>query len=289
MDDGEVFFDLPLRTATLYPVARRFPLHALPIACGHSVETGQGYRWDGMKRGKSEFAVLQYTVEGEGALVYEGEYTALVPGTLMLVTIPHDHVYRLPETSPSWRFLFVTATGSEFLRIAHGILKVHGPVLTLGGDSRTVRSLARLIEDAFHDMEIRSPFALSAQIYGLAMTLLDELTPEGGTEDLPQWIDRVRNYCRERLGESPDIGELAGISGLSRYHFTREFSRYLGTSPRRYLEHLRIRTATRLLHDSDLTVKEITARCGFHDVNYFCRVFRRLTGLSPGAYRSSGM
>ena len=54
-----------------------------------------------------------------------------------------------------------------------------------------------------------------------------------------------------------------------------------------YLTVVRIRQAARLLRETDLAVTEISDRCGFGDVTYFEKVFRRLRGMTPRQYRSN--
>ena len=49
-----------------------------------------------------------------------------------------------------------------------------------------------------------------------------------------------------------------------------------------------MRLAVRLLQTSTASVKEISAQCGFDDVSYFCKVFRKVHSLTPGEYRSGG-
>ena len=49
-----------------------------------------------------------------------------------------------------------------------------------------------------------------------------------------------------------------------------------------------MRLAVRLLQTTTASVKEIAAQCGFDDVSYFCKVFRKVHSLTPGEYRSGG-
>jgi AraC-like DNA-binding protein len=44
-----------------------------------------------------------------------------------------------------------------------------------------------------------------------------------------------------------------------------------------------------MLYNEKLAVKEIALSCGYRDVNYFCRTFKRATGFSPGTYRRAGI
>jgi len=65
------------------------------------------------------------------------------------------------------------------------------------------------------------------------------------------------------------------------------FQRELGISPWDYLNRLRIQRAKERLRESDDSIKVVARRVGFHDRAYFSRMFRKLAGLPPQAYRES--
>jgi PAS domain S-box-containing protein len=85
------------------------------------------------------------------------------------------------------------------------------------------------------------------------------------------------------------IGEIAEIAGLSTTQLERLSRRTLGMSPRGVLQRLRLEHAVRLLSSTALTAGEIASACGFYDQSSFTRQFRAVLGLTPGAYRRSGM
>ncbi|NGZ74450.1 AraC family transcriptional regulator [Saccharibacillus alkalitolerans] len=72
------------------------------------------------------------------------------------------------------------------------------------------------------------------------------------------------------------------------YHFdylSRCLKQHTGMSPLAYRHHLQIERAKRLLIHSDDTLAEIGEQCGFQGANYFARLFKRETAMTPGAYR----
>jgi len=54
-----------------------------------------------------------------------------------------------------------------------------------------------------------------------------------------------------------------------------------------YLNQTRMTHAKSLLQMTQLSIQEVAARCGFNDSSYFCRIFKKYSGLSPIQYRSS--
>jgi AraC-like DNA-binding protein len=61
----------------------------------------------------------------------------------------------------------------------------------------------------------------------------------------------------------------------------------MGLSPWDYLNRFRVFFAAGLLLKTDETIQEIAFRSGFQDHAYFCRVFKKIYGLSPGQYRKT--
>lgn len=95
----------------------------------------------------------------------------------------------------------------------------------------------------------------------------------------------AKSLISNDITEALYLTDLAGYCDLSVSHFSLVFRQTTGRSPLDYLIHLRIQRACNLLDLSGLKVKEVAARVGFEDVFYFSRVFRRVMGLSPSAYR----
>ena len=75
--------------------------------------------------------------------------------------------------------------------------------------------------------------------------------------------------------------------GLSPAYLSKIFPQKMGKTFTEYLSEIRIDEAKRLLRESENDILEISRACGFNSANYFCRVFKKLTGISPSDYRVS--
>ncbi|MFW6600418.1 helix-turn-helix transcriptional regulator [Propionibacteriaceae bacterium Y2011] len=76
--------------------------------------------------------------------------------------------------------------------------------------------------------------------------------------------------------------------GLSPSQFTRRFVAVHGVTPLRYVTERRINHACTLLIDTDRSVTQIAAACGYRSVHYFSRAFKREVDQSPQLFRSAG-
>lgn len=260
-------------------------LPARVTSAGHADERLPAYDWDGLKRKGSEFTLFQWTLSGRGRLEFEGAEFDVNPGEAILLQIPHWHRYYLPRDSDHWRFIYVCLHGAEVMRLTGEFIRNRGPIWRLGADSGAVRTAVKIYESGMKQ-ELQSPFAASALGYELLMQLGMESDP---STDAANRFREVLAFIESHHGEEIQVTELARVAGMSRFHFTRQFTQAMGTSPGEYLLQARVRHAARLLTDPRLNIKEVADRSGFGSANYLSKVFRRVLGISPREFRSSGM
>lgn len=96
----------------------------------------------------------------------------------------------------------------------------------------------------------------------------------------------VLNYIQEHLSERIAVDVLCRKAYLSRNVFFKWFKEQFGISPLEYINSSRIRLAKALLADEHNDIQSVSAQCGFSDVNYFIRVFKKLEGITPGTYQA---
>lgn len=96
---------------------------------------------------------------------------------------------------------------------------------------------------------------------------------------------RAKDRMDAASHESWPVKRLAEVSGVSEAHFARSFKQAFGIPPHRYLLTRRIEQATTLLRDTELSITEIAFATGWESLGTFGRIFRDVTGQSPGAIR----
>ena len=100
-------------------------------------------------------------------------------------------------------------------------------------------------------------------------------------------ILELQDWLEEHYAQAKSIDDMARQSSLSPRTLNRRFKLATGQTPQRYLQSLRIEHAKRLLENSDLPIADIVQKTGYEDLSSFTRLFKKLTGLSPGYYRTS--
>jgi AraC-like DNA-binding protein len=131
----------------------------------------------------------------------------------------------------------------------------------------------------------KSPlFGLAGGIMGLAGLMRPIATPEDQRTHF-QELDRVIRHLGEHFVDEITVDRLAAIAGISVPHFNRRFRQLLRLSPMEYVLSLRVQESQRLLVATNQPVGEIAATTGFYDQSHFTKRFRKVTGMTPLAYR----
>ena len=136
-----------------------------------------------------------------------------------------------------------------------------------------------------YENDTGSTYRITSVVYEIFAELIRDTGFAANPKD--NRIIETAEYMRQNFW-NPDlsIDQLAKQACVSSAYYRREFHRLYGTSPKEYLDTLRIQYAKSLLETDYFSQKEISARCGFSDVGYFRTVFKRKMGKSITQYLS---
>ncbi|HVG20103.1 MAG TPA: AraC family transcriptional regulator [Blastocatellia bacterium] len=98
-------------------------------------------------------------------------------------------------------------------------------------------------------------------------------------------LHRATEFIEENIERDLGINEIANAVDLSPFHFARSFKQATGVSPHQYLIKSRVERAKALLAEGTLPIVEVGLRVGFKNQSHFTTIFRKLTSVTPGAYR----
>lgn len=103
----------------------------------------------------------------------------------------------------------------------------------------------------------------------------------------PDTIHQIKQYILEHSHEDISLEMIGHRVSLSPFYISKLFKDQLGMNYIDFLTECRIEKAKKLMSDPDKSLKEITFEVGYHDPNYFSKVFKKMSGASPTDYRKT--
>lgn len=101
-----------------------------------------------------------------------------------------------------------------------------------------------------------------------------------------QIAETLREYIKANYNKEINLNKLTEKMSYSTSYLIKFFCSIYGMSPNKYLISLRIHKAKQLLiHNQDLSIQQIGEAIGYGELNYFSRIFKKYTGISPGTFR----
>lgn len=132
------------------------------------------------------------------------------------------------------------------------------------------------------------PLALQAEWLSTLHRLFSRAHALGPGAEAPIFSDSqwqsVRDYCMAHLSEKITLEELAGLCGLQRFQFLRQFKRTIGMTPHAWLLRMRLEQSCTLLAHKAGSLTDIAQEVGFFDQSHFNRAFRHAFGVAPSQY-----
>jgi AraC-like DNA-binding protein len=170
------------------------------------------------------------------------------------------------EVSPEW----LTAAGTE-----------PPPVADIAGGDLTW--LATHLFREYRDLPgAAAPVAAEALILEM-LALAGGCATRAGS-GRPRWLSRAVDYVESEFRRSLRIGEIAAEVGTHPAHLSRVFRRHVGVPIGEYVHRLRVRYASEQLRRPGARLADVAASAGFADQSHMTRVFKRLTGITPGDF-----
>lgn len=245
-----------------------------------------------------EFYEIVLVESGSGRHVTENGITPIFHGDIFLIKPGQSHTYEeikklkiinilfLPEAMdipfydlkelPGYKYFFeADNTGEHAFNLDAGQLN-------------TVNEI--ILEIRHHQLKPVAGYKYF--IHLCFMRLLGVICSSYSTRSVPQDTDvpkliRVLRFIEHSYKEKIQMDELAAIVNMSPSALLRAFSKELKETPINYLINLRLEKAAKMLRETYKSITQIAYSVGFHDSNYFSKMFSRKYSCSPRDYRAA--
>lgn len=190
------------------------------------------------------------------------------------ITTHWDHAQRLSDQFPGSQ----VRPDKIFVR--------DGNLYTCGGVTAGIDlCLALIAEDWGHELALK-----------VAKQLIVYIRRDGGQSqyspylavgpDEDSLVARVLKYVTDHISDDLSIEEIADAVGISRRTFSRAFAKDAHVTPSVFVDQVRIDFARKLLEETDVPLKTVAFRCGFHNATRMRMIFARQLQTTPKQYRA---
>lgn len=228
--------------------------------------------------------LIFYTISGAGLLKYHEQTYYLMPGSAVLLNCMNHHYYECIKDQ-NWEFLWLHFNGSTALGYYEEFIK-SGFRVSYDQDQFFMERTMRRILSLTQKKDIHSEIIVSNLITELLTHLLIINSSENlGIGFMPDYLKKILKKIEQQFQEPIKLDLLSSEFGISKYHLSREFKRYIGTTINEYIIITRLNHAKELLKYTDKTVEEIAYSSGFHHVSHFINLFKSHEKSTPLQYR----
>ncbi|MFE6167246.1 AraC family ligand binding domain-containing protein [Viridibacillus arvi] len=232
-----------------------------------------------------EYYVIGFIEEGQRYLVCKGKEYVINPGDLLLFNPYDTHSceqidgktldYRCINVKPEiMKKVMLGINGNEILPcFKQNVLY----------DSELVSNLRELhLKISQEESEFKKE-ELFLYLLEELIQLYSDLTFLPPASETSDEIKKVCKFLEENYKKTITLNDLSELTGWSKYHLLRSFTKQKGISPYCYLETIRVNHAKKLL-EQGIEPIEVTFLTGFCDQSHLTKFFKRLVGLTPKQY-----
>ncbi len=216
--------------------------------------------------------LILYTYEGTGEVEYTGKKYLLRAEDGILMDCRKPHFYKAVQ---DWRVAVFHFHGPLAEKMvsqyeATGRTKFHEPVS--GRFHRYLEQLLSIYDSPGLHRDWRVNHCIDSMLLYLLTLSSDE---ESISQEAPQSVREALVHMKQCFSQNISLDDLAQLTNTNKFHFAKEFKRYMGFSPHDYLIWLRISQAKLLLSSTTLPSNKISHMVGIHDINNFNYLFKK--------------
>lgn len=138
-----------------------------------------------------------------------------------------------------------------------------------------------------HNSPSKTTFAeCMSMLYSIYAIVINSVNDQYVNKNLKSKIEDTKMYIDMNFkNQALTVTELAEMADISEVYYRKLFKSIYGESPSKYITSIRLKNSKELMKYPFLTLEECALQSGFATVQYFCRVFKKETGITPAKYR----
>ncbi len=233
--------------------------------------------------------ILVYCISGKGWVKHNNKTKKICKNQFFLILPDYPHSYGADQKDP-WSIYWLHFAGKKssfFSNMDENLIKTSSSTVARMDD----RLL--LFEEIFQNLEMG--YSIENLIYAnlslwhflASLKFISQFRQVKRNREVIEMdvIEKSIYFMKDNINSSLTLMQIAEQSGLSSSHFSSLFRKKTGHAPIDYFIHLKIQKACQLLDTTSMRINELSLYLDYEDPYYFSRLFTKVMGISPTAYR----
>lgn len=233
----------------------------------------------------NEYQIL-YIVEGKGSLetasagrfeIQEGDVFLLFPGEW--------HTY-CPDENTGWKEYWIGFCGVNIdSRVSSGFFSKENPLYRIGYNETMVTLFKEAIHNAKRQEKHFQQLLAGIVNYMLGIIFTIDENKKIKASMNHEIVEKARQYMHQHIDKNLEIPSIAEYLNISYSSFRHIFKQYTGIAPSQYYLNLKLQRAKDMLRSTTAPIKEISYHLHFDTPEYFTKLFKLKTGMTPSQFR----
>lgn len=225
-----------------------------------------------------EFYCISHLIGGEGVFWYNDKMTIVHPGQAIIICPGEVHDYFGFNDYYIEDCIDFTGLLADYL---HENNLLETGVVELGKK----RCLDTIINDSI-SLGIKEKINAKLKLIDLLVNLPSVGADKAKDEQFQQ-LDKLIRMVYNEPEKWWTVSEMAEFCKLSEVQFRRVFQRHVGTSPKRFIDEVKLKAAAQKLQYTNMSLSNLASQFNYKDQFHFSRRFKDIFGITPAKYRSS--
>lgn len=266
-----------------------------------SVEIGLSKNWEcgtSFKEHWHEHLQIFYCVSGKALLKCGNKTFNIIPEDIVIINIGELHYLESLDNNFKFYLIridlpFLFSDQVDLCQTKYLSPLCENSILfkNMIKDDKKISNCIKDILNEYFKEKIGFELSVKSSLYNLVVLLLRNYVEKFEQNkqstykiDNSSQFQMVFEFIDNNYNKKICTEELASITHVSTYYFCRIFKKMTGKTTTEYINEVRLKKSINLLKKSNMNITEIATNCGFNDVNYFSRLFKKKYGICPSKF-----
>ena len=221
--------------------------------------------------------LIHYIHKGSGTYSARGQVYELKAHDAFLI-YPDEITYYVASESDPWEYSWVEFNGTAVTKYLSATpFSAESPVVYFAENAE--QAILNLVQ-----AEPVNPYEITGLLYEFLGALVTDKPKSVSMAD--EYVKAAISYVHTfYYNTTLNVDQISTYVGIDRSYLYRLFKEKMGVSPKKYITEYKLKTAGKLLRETNLSIGQVALSVGFDDQLYFSTAFRSFFGKSPSNYR----